>query len=213
MWVLPEIVVQRVLQQGMANLKANPLAFNEIFGMYLEPSLAPDYGQPYIDKVRKWFCETKIPVVQGYSFNRDRLPSFSVTLGSESEDESKAAIGDYFGDGPDNEIGVGVFSVMVDVGIHGDKDSDYVLLLYYIMSYIFFKEKHIAEALGVQLHTWSASDLTKDQQYQDSMVWSRRIRFKCTTENLWAAEKKTRKHVEVEVKFDRIGDTNDDDLV
>jgi hypothetical protein len=215
MWVLPEIVVQRVLQVGMTNLKANPLAFNEIFAMYLQPEMNADYGQPYVDKIRKWFCETKIPVIQGFSYNRDRLPSFSITLGSESEDESKAAIGDQYGEEVDDNVGVGVMSVMVDVGIHGDKDSDYVLYLYYIMSYIFFKEKLIAERLGVQLQTWSASDLKKDVQYQDSHVWSRWVRFKCTTENTWTREPKTRKDVEVGVHFDRAGidDVPDDDLV
>ena len=214
MWILPEIGVQRILQTGMKNLRANPIAFNEIFAMYLLPELNDDYGQAYIDKVRKWFCETKIPVVQGFSVNRDRLPSFSITLAAESEDESKAAIGDHYGDERDNTVGVGVMSVMVDVGIHGDKDSDYVLILYYIMSYILFKEKRLAESLGLQLQTFSASDLKKDNQYQDSMVWSRWVRFKCTTENVWVDEKKHKtEDVEVGIKYDRIGDTDDEDLV
>lgn len=215
MWILPEIAVQRVLQVGMKNLRANPEAFNEIFSMYLLPEMADDYGQAYVDKVRTWFIATKIPIIQGFSFNRDRLPSFSITLASESEDESKAAIGDHYGDERDNTVGVGVFNVMVDVGIHGDKDSDYVLLLYYIMSYILFKEKLLAERLGLQLQTLSASDLKKDTQYQDSQVWSRWVRFKCTTENVWVAEKKTKtEDVDIGIKFDRIGnDTPDDDLV
>jgi len=215
MWILPEIVVQRVLQVGINNLKANPIAFNEIFAMYTQPEMNADYGQAYIDKIRKWFCETKIPVVQGFSVNRERLPSFSITLGSESEDESKAAIGDHYGEQIEDSVGVGVMSVMVDVGIHGDKDSDYVLYLYYIMSYIFFKEKLIAERLGVQLQTWSASDLKKEDKYQDSMVWSRWVRFKCTTENVWTRDPKSRKDVDVSVRFDRAGidDVPDDDLV
>ena len=214
MWILPEIGVQRVLQVGIENLRNDPEAFNEIFSMYLLPELNDDYGQVYVDKIRKWFCETKIPVIQGFSYNRDRLPSFSITLAAESEDESKAAIGDNFGDEPRDTVGVGVMSVMVDIGIHGDKDSDYVLLLYYIMSYIFFKEKLMAERLGLQLQTWSASDLKKDTQYQDSHVWSRWVRFKCTTENVWVAEhKKKTEDVKVGIKFDRIGDEDDEDLV
>ena len=159
MWILPEIVVQRVLQVGIKNLRANPEAFNELFSMYLQPELIDDYGQDYIDKLRNWFITTKIPVVQGFSVNRDRLPSFSITLASESEDESKAAIGDHYSDERNETLSVGVMSVMVDVGIHGDKDADYVVALYYIMSYIFFKEKLIAERLGLQIQTWSASDL------------------------------------------------------
>lgn len=214
MWILPEIVVQRILQVGIKNLKTDPEAFNEIFAMYLQPELVDDYGQAYIDKVRDWFLAIKIPVVQGFSVNRDRLPSFSITLATESEDESKAAMGDNYGDEQNDTVGVGVMNVMVDIGIHGDKDSDYVLLLYYIMSYIFFKEKLIAERLGLQLQTWSASDLKKDAQYQDSMVWSRWVRFKCTTENIWVVQKKTKtEKLKVGLRFDRIGDTDDEDLV
>lgn len=213
-WIMPEIVLQRVLQVGIKNLRANPEAFNEIFAMYLDPEMINDYGQDYIDKIRDWFTSTKIPVLQGWTMNRDRIPCFAVTLSSDQEDETKAAIGDYFGQETDDTLGVAVSSVIVDVDILASKQSDYVLWLYYIMSYILFKEKRIAERLGCQLHTFGASDYVKDQQYADEHIWRRRVRFKCTTQNSWVDEKKTApEDVETGIKYGRIGDPDDDDLV
>jgi len=211
--VMPEVVVQRTLQVGIKRLRENPEAFNEIFGMYCEPEMNSDYGQEYIDKIRNWFNNTKVPVIQGYSINRDRIPAFSITLASESEDEQKAAIGDHFGEEVDNTVGVNVMSVMVDVGIHADKSSEQVLWLYYIMSYIFFKEKRIAERLGVQLQTWSASDYSRDQNKDAELIYSRWVRFKCTTQNAWVDEiKTTPDNLDLTVRYGRVGDP-DDDLV
>ncbi len=213
-WVMAEIVVQRVLQLGIKNLKANPAAFNEIFAMYMDPEMNDDYGQDYIDKIRDWFINTKMPVLQGWSLNRDRLPCFAVTLSSDQEDETKAAIGDHFGDEPDNTVGVGVSSVIVDIDILASKQSDYVIWLYYIMSYILFKEKRTAERLGCQLHTFGASDFMLDPQYKDELVYRRRVRFKCTTQNSWVDEQKTTtEEVETGLRYGRIGDPDDDDLV
>lgn len=213
-FIMPEVVVQRILQVGIKKLRDNPDAFNEIFSVYRDPEMDGDYGQAYVDKVRAWFTTTKIPVVQGYSINRDRIPCFSVTLGSESEDEQKAAIGDHFGDETDNTVGVSVMSTMVDVGIHADKSSEQVLWLYYIMSYIFFKEKRIAERLGVQLHSWSATDYSREPNKDAELIYSRWVRFKCTVQNAWSDEiKTTPDDLELGLRYGRIGDPNDDDLV
>jgi hypothetical protein len=77
---------------------------------------------------------------------------------------------------------------MVDVGIHVAKGGDHVLWLYYITSYILFKYKPLAERWGLKLQTFSASDYSKDADKSMNSVWTRWVRFRCTTENYWAAD-------------------------
>ena len=211
-FVMPEIMLQRVIQIGIDNVRSDTEAFNDIFAQYLNDELTDDYGQTYIDQIREWFTTTKMPVVQAWSFNPDRIPCFSIHLASEQEDEAKAAIGDYWGDDEEGDgvLNTGAFTVFLDVGIHGNVDSDQVIWMYYVLSYILFKEKPLAQKLGLQLQTWNASDYNKERQYMGENIWTRWIRFKCTTTNLIKMEEKTEKEVEVEVEVESGTDTSDD---
>lgn len=187
-FVLVENVVQRVVQKGMEDVRNNIDVLDEVFCQYLEPELEADYGQKYVDQIKSWFANTKIPVVQAWSMNPQRIPCYSIHLATELEDESKAAAGDYYGDGLEGTIGVGVFSVMVDIGCHANKSGDQVIWLYYILAYILFKNKLVAERMGLQLHTFNASDYSKQHQYMTENIFTRWVRFRCTTENTWSAE-------------------------
>ena len=188
-WVLTQVALQRVLERGIRELRVDLSSFNEIFDFYLSPQMQRAYGQVYVDKIRAWFESTKIPVVQAWAFNPTRIPCISLHLAQEQEDESKAAVGDFLenDDEQQQDIGTAVFSVMVDLGIHCSKQGDQVLWLYYIVSYILFKQKMYAEGLGLKLHTFSASDYNKDMRYAADQIWNRWIRFRCVTENFWKA--------------------------
>jgi len=189
MYILPEVVMQKILTHGLDKLRGNKEEFYDLFGQYLCKDLALDYGPKYLDDLWDWFVTTKLPVVQAWNLNVQRIPCLSVHLANEVEDESKAAIGDIFGDGEIGEDGIGVFTVMIDIGIHAAKAGDHVLWLYYIASYILFKHKRMAEKLGLTLHTFSASDYNKDNSKMTDNVWTRWIRFKCTTQNHFNMDK------------------------
>lgn len=186
--VLPEVSLQRVIQTGIKNLRNNPDAFDNIFAIYTCPEMRQNYGQAYIDGIRTWFNTTKIPVSQAFAFKKDTFPQVSLHLAVEAEDESKASIGDYFGMGEDNDVNVGVDSVSIDIGIHADKSKDHVLWLHYIIKYILYKEKHLARKLGLQLHTFSATDYNKDAIRMAENVWIRTIRYRCTVQNYLAGD-------------------------
>ena len=187
-FVVPQVALQRVIQEGLTDLRANRTAFYTVFEWYTSSEMNVDYGTNYIDKVWEWFTETKIPVVQSWSFNTTRIPSVSIHLAQEVEDESKAAIGDYFGQDEDFDVGVGVFTVNLDVGLHASKTGDEVLWMHYIVSYILYKKKLLANSLGLRLHTFSASDYNKDSKYMADNIWTRWLRFRCTVENQWGSE-------------------------
>ena len=185
-FIMPEIVLQKMIKMGIKELRSNRSAFDDLFAQYIDPDLADDYGEDYLDKLWDWFSTTKIPVIQAWSFNAQKIPSISIHLANETEDESKAAFKDIgFVDSDSNEIGVGVFTVMVDIGIHANKAGDHVLWIYYIVSYILYRQKEWAEKNGLQLHTFSASDYNKNNQYMTENIWTRWIRFRCTVQNSW----------------------------
>lgn len=188
-FVLPEVALQRLITLGIKSLRNDKKAFYDIFAQYNCDEIAAEYGLAYIDQIYQWFQTTKIPVIQAWSFNAQKIPCFSIHLATETEDESKAAIGDIAGEFDDvGETGTGVFTVMLDIGIHANKAGDHVLWLYYILSYILFKNKLMAHRLGLKLHTFSASDYNKEAKYMGENIWTRWVRFRCTTENFWSGD-------------------------
>lgn len=188
-FVMPEIVVLKVIDYGIKRLRADKAAFYDLFEQFIQDELNDDYGQEYLDNIWAWFSKTKIPVVKAWSFNVQQIPCISVHLANETEDESKAAMYDLAGVfDSDSETGTGVFTCMVDIGIHANRAGDHVLWLYYIVAYILFKHKLMAHRLGLKLHTFSASDYNKDAGKMAENVWTRWIRFRCTTQNFWGAQ-------------------------
>lgn len=185
---MPQIAVHRVIQEGVQILKSNIDILDNIFEYYTCDAMNADYGQAYIDKIKTWFKDTKIPVVQAWSMNMSKVPQVSVQLAQENEDENKAAIGDHWDTGVNGNIGVSVFTVMLDINIFGTKNSDEVLWLYYIVNYILFKRKRRAEQLGLQIHTFSATDYARDIPKLPENIWVRTIRFKTTVQNFWESE-------------------------
>jgi hypothetical protein len=186
---MPEIVIRKVVDYGIKQLRANKPAFDDLFSEFLQDELGVDYGEAYRDKIWTWFSSTKIPVVQAWSFDAQRIPCISIHLANESEDESKASMNDYAGNfNNEEETGTGVFTVMIDIGIHANKGGDHVLWMYYIVSYILFKHKDMAFRLGLKLGTFSASDYSKNAELMGNNIWTRWVRFRCTTQNFWGAD-------------------------
>lgn len=191
-FVMPEIVIQKVLDHGIKQLRASKPEFYDLFAQFTQDELNNDYGPVYLDELWKWFSTTKIPVVKAWSFNAQVIPCISVHLANETEDEAKAAMNDFAGVFDDQgETGTGVFTAMVDIGIHANKAGDHVLWLYYIVAYVLFKHKLMAHRLGLKLHTFSASDYNKDTNKMTENIWTRWVRFRCTTENFWDADRFT----------------------
>jgi len=209
-FIIPEVALQRMVQTGLKNLRNNREAFDCIFAQYLCPEMQASYGQAHIDKIWNWFTGTKLPVLQAWTFDPTRVPAYSIHLSDESEDESKAAVGDYWGMGADYDIQTGVSTVSLDIGVHADKSKDHVLWMYYILTYIFYKEKILGRKLGLQLFTFRASDYNKESKYMADNVWSRWIRFRCTVQNYLDGEEYIAPDLEIDLNADNTtGDVGD----
>jgi len=218
--IMPEVILRRIVQIGIAELRQGDRAnFDNIFETYTQPELERIFGQSYIDRIYTWFTDVKLPVVMGWSFNPDRIPMYSIHLASETEDESEAAAGDYRGgagfehigeedestDENDFEQSVGVFTVMLDIGIHGNRSADEVLWMYYILNFLLFKKKRVLERMGIELQTFSASDYNRDQKYMGDNIWTRWIRFRCTVQNTYRGlEVLEIDDVEADIEYERV---------
>jgi hypothetical protein len=71
--------------------------------------------------------------------------------------------------------------------------------MYYILAYIFYKEKMTGHGLGLQLYTFRASDYNKESKYMADNVWSRWIRFRCTVQNYLDGEEYIEPILDLEV--------------
>lgn len=202
MWIMPQIALQKVLQTGIKELKDKPELLEDIFNYMHEPDLEVDYGVAYVEKIKSWFLETKIPVLHAWSFNADRIPCISIHLANESEDEQKTAVGDFFGAGENGDIGTTPLVTQLDIGIHASKNSDEVLWLYYIVTYILFRNKLFAERLGLRLQTFTASEWDKRKEYMVENVWTRWMRFRCLTQNFWDSVEVAQEFDEIEIEVD-----------
>ena len=207
-WTLPEVSIRRVIDDGFKKLRANKAAFLDIFADFNKDELVGEYGDSYIEQIWQWFTVTKIPVIQSWSFNGQRIPCLSVHLANEQEDEGKLAFLDHAGefDGQ-NTTGVAAFTVMLDIGIHANRGGDHVLWLYYILAYVLFKNKPALTRLGLQMGTFSASDYSKDADKMGNNIWTRWVRYRCTTQNDWTADAlQAVDEVETDIKVSRIDD-------
>ena len=182
-YVLAQVALQKVVQAGVKKIKEQPEIIDDIFCEYKHTLMEHSYGVTYIEGIKDWFINTKIPVIQSWSFNPQRVPCVSIKLSNETEKTDLEAIGDYWGPGVLGEHNVNVYQVNLDIGLHVTKQGDQALWLYYIVSYILFTHKRLLEELGLQNHTFNASENTKGRQYEANNIWNRYIRFSAVVQN------------------------------
>jgi len=206
-FTLPEVAIRRVIDDSFKKLRANKAAFTDLFADFAKDELADEYGEDYIEQIWIWFTTTKIPVIQSWSFNAQKIPCISVHLANEQEDEQKIAFDDFGGLEDDvAEIGTAAFSVMLDIGCHANKGGDHVLWLYYILAYTLFKYKPALVRLGLKMGTFSASDYSKDAEKVGNNVWTRWVRYRCVTQSDWAADPLSESELNVGLTLSRIHD-------
>jgi hypothetical protein len=214
-WSLPEVAIRRVIDDGFKKLRTNKAAFLDIFSDFAKDELASEYGDAYIEQIWEWFTTTKVPVIQSWSFNAQKIPCISVHLANEQEDENKIAFDDFGGNFDSGvDTGTAAFSVMLDIGIHANRGGDHVLWLYYILAYTLFKFKPSLTRLGLEMGTFSASDYSKEAEKMGNNIWTRWVRYRCITQNDWAADSfDAIEEVNVDVEASAAGDLDLDVVI
>jgi hypothetical protein len=116
-----DIEIQAFLDDGFEYIRANPDVFTEIFKHFQEPHLEKLYGNREVDRVKKWFLGTHVPVIQSWNLGPSRVPCVSIHLAASSE----ATQYSYFGDHAETneEIDASQATVIVDDFVPAAYDS------------------------------------------------------------------------------------------
>ena len=54
-FVMPEIIVRKLVDYGIKKLRANKPAFDDLFDGFTQDELNTDYGPAYREEIWKWF--------------------------------------------------------------------------------------------------------------------------------------------------------------
>ena len=94
-FILPDLVIESVIRDGIAGLVNNPEVVDLIFATLKAPYLEKKYGQAEIDKIKKLLAGKEIKVVHNLSDVSASNFCYSIQLGQDSEKMGEALLGDH----------------------------------------------------------------------------------------------------------------------
>lgn len=92
---LPELVVESVIRDGLANIKAKPALIDDVFSSLLRTYAMRKYGAAELSKLKTLISTKEIGVVFSYHEIESNVPCFSIMVGSDGDAKSDASMGDY----------------------------------------------------------------------------------------------------------------------
>lgn len=180
-----DFILEGVIIDGIQWFRDNPeTAPNEVFGQ-LDVSYLTNYGQKKIDEIQTFINDTEITVVQHWTMIPTKTPCFSIQLQDGREDESHAALDDFAEDLDEinggiltrREIAYAAITDQMQIGIHASNQPDLVKYLYYLLVHILVSNGDTLKDRGLQMHSWSATDLSRMNEYLPEGVYSRFVNF------------------------------------
>lgn len=90
-----DVEVQVFLTDGFDFIRANPDSLDEIFRHFQESHLEKLYGNKELERVKKWFLNNNVPVIQSWNLAPTRVPCISVHLAASSETTGYSYFGDH----------------------------------------------------------------------------------------------------------------------
>lgn len=92
---LPELIVESVIRDGLANLKNNPQIIDDVFSSLLAKYNKRKYGSQEIENIKSLINKKQVNVVFAYHEVDSNVPCFSIMVGSDDEDKGRASLGDF----------------------------------------------------------------------------------------------------------------------
>ena len=86
-----DVIIRTAIMAAIGDMKKNPWVLDYVFTSLAEDDTTKDdkhYGQKEIDKAKKWFLETDIPVMSAHRINDIRFPCVTIALSSSTEDRN-----------------------------------------------------------------------------------------------------------------------------
>ena len=90
-FALPDLIVESVIRDGLANLKADPTIIDDLFAQLAYTYADRKYGAAEIAKIKTWITGSdaeNISIMQAYNVADAKLPAIVIQLGSDIESEA-----------------------------------------------------------------------------------------------------------------------------
>lgn len=94
-FALPDLVIESVIRDGLAAMKADLTQIDDIFSELLETYADRKYGAAEITRIKTFITDTDIAVVHSFHEGAAKSPAVSIQLGMDSDDKPKDAIDDF----------------------------------------------------------------------------------------------------------------------
>jgi len=95
MIILPDLVLETIIRDGLELVRRKPSILEQIFGSLTADNLQMKYGQAEINRIKRWVREDEVAIVQAFSQVNTNLPCVSIQLLAEDEDLGHAVLSDY----------------------------------------------------------------------------------------------------------------------
>lgn len=96
-FILPELIIESVIRDGLQNVKSNTTIIPDIFKQLTRNYNSQKYGTSEITKIQTLLNAKEIPVVYSYTDVDAKAPCFSIMVGGDDEARSRDHLGDFYG--------------------------------------------------------------------------------------------------------------------
>lgn len=97
-FVLPDLVVESVIRDGLANITKNPTIIDNVFASLLANYNMRKYGARELERLREFITKNQIKVVHSFGEVDGKVPCFSIQLGQDVDAKREARLGDFDGE-------------------------------------------------------------------------------------------------------------------
>lgn len=94
-FTLPDLVIESVIREGLADIKASPEKLDNIFSSFTSSFISPKYGNAEITALKAILAAKDIAVVHSYYETAMQEPCISIQLGSDVENAALAHLDDF----------------------------------------------------------------------------------------------------------------------
>lgn len=82
---LTEFTIETVIRDGLGNLRANPLAFDDLFSKFRSAFFNNQYGQAHIEKLKTYIQNNQVRIVHSFAQVPTSVPCVSIQIVKSSE--------------------------------------------------------------------------------------------------------------------------------
>lgn len=194
-----DFIFEYILEQGFEWFRTTPDAKDYVFGNLCKSILSARYGQSKIDEIATYINNTEIKIIQSFPLESETSPTISINLSSGSELLQYSGLNDFEGqvdtlDGDENvtdrkEIGYTSIQDEILIGIHAVGGPDLTKYLYMLVIYLLNAYRDQLGSEGLKNITYSATDLSRLNEYLPSHMFSRFVTATVQTFALFQKDK------------------------